>query len=194
MNVFNRLLLILLDLCLLVAVVAVLLVTGGLARPEQLAPTPWFADRLVPFTRLDPQPANWAVGITIGLGILGLALLALELRPAPRPAPHLALKEDGLGRVTVARDGVCRLAEREAGLVPGVMEVRAQVEEARDGLRLAARLAVDPASSLPDLTTQVQERVKAAVEHHLGRPVAGVAVDAQVAPLGGGRGVPARVR
>jgi uncharacterized alkaline shock family protein YloU len=95
------------------------------------------------------------------------------------------LKQDGLGRVTVTRDGVRELVSREAGRVAGVMEVRPQVEENRNGMRILCRTSVDPAASVPELTRELQERVKAAVEHHLGRRVTEVRVDAQLEPLGG---------
>ena len=183
MNVFNRLLLILLDLLLLVTAGAVLLTTLGVTQPKQLAPTPWFVDRLVPFTQLDPTTRGWTVGVSIVLLLLGLLLLFFELRPGPRQAPRIMLKQDGLGRVTMARDGVRELADREAGQVAGVMEVRSHVEEDAAGLRILCRLSVDPTRSVPEVTQELQERLKAAVEHHLGRPVAEVRVDAQVAPL-----------
>lgn len=194
MNVFNRLLIILLDLLLLVAAGAVLLVTLGVTPPEQLAPTPWFVDRLVPFTQLDPTGWSWTVGVSIVLLLVGLLLLFLELRPGPRQAPRIMLKQDGLGRVTVARDGVRHLVDREAGRVAGVMEVRSQVEEDAAGLRILCRLSVDPTRSMPEMTQELQERLKAAVEHHLGRPVAEVRVDAQVAPLVSDRRAGRRVR
>ncbi len=194
MNVFNRLLIILLDLLLLVAAGAVLLVTLGVTPPEQLAPTPWFVDRLVPFTQLDPTGWSWTVGVSIVLLLVGLLLLFLELRPGPREGPRIMLKQDGLGRVTVARDGVRHLVDREAGRVAGVMEVRSQVEEDAAGLRILCRLSVDPTRSMPEMTQELQERLKAAVEHHLGRPVAEVSVDAQVAPLVSDRRAGRRVR
>jgi hypothetical protein len=181
-SVLNRLLVILLDLLLLVAAGAVLLTALGATQPQQLAPTPWFVDRLVPFTQLDPTSWSWAVGVSFVLILVGLLLLVLELRPAPR-APQITLKQDGLGRVTVARDGVRELVDREASRVAGVMEVRSHIEEDARGLRILCRLSVDPTGSVPEMTQQLQERLKAVVEHHLGRPVAEVSVDAQVAPL-----------
>jgi len=193
-SVFNRLLIILLDLLLLVVAGAVLLTTLGVTPPEQLAPTPWFVDRLVPFTQLDPTSWSWAVGVSIVLLLVGLLLLFLELRPGPRGAPWITLKQDGLGRVTVARDGVRELVDREAGRVAGVMEVRSHVEEDPTGLRILCRLSVDPTGSVPEMTQELQQRLKAAVEHHLGRRVAEVSVDAQVAPLVSDRRAGRRVR
>jgi hypothetical protein len=185
MTVFNRVLIILLDLLLLVATGAVLLVSLGLAQPGQLAPTAWFSDRLLGFTQLDVASWGWTVGVSGVLFLLGLLLLVLELRPPPREEPQVLLKQDGLGRVTVTRDGVRELVSREAGRVAGVMEVRPQVEENSKGMRILCRTSVDPAASVPELTRELQERVKAAVEHHLGRRVTEVRVDAQLEPLGG---------
>ena len=193
MNVFNRLLIILLDVAMLVAVAAVLLVALGVARPVDLAPTPWFADRLVPFTQLDPVSWSWAVGICLALLLAGLALLVVELRPGPREEPRMTLKQDGLGLVTVTRSGVRKVVDRAAGQVPGVVEVRSRLHEGDQGLQVLCRVAVDPAASIPDLTQELQERVKAAVEHTVGRPVAGVRVDAQIEPLTAG-GPTRRVR
>jgi len=193
-NVFNRLLIILLDLLLLVVAGAVLLVALGLTRPGQIAPTPWFVDRLVPFTQLDPTTWGWTVGVSIVLLLVGLLLLFFELRLGPREAPRITLKQDGLGRVTVVRDGVRHLVDREAGRVAGVMEVRSHVEEDPAGLRILCRLSVDPTRSVPELTQELQERLKGVVEHHLGRPVAEVRVDAQVAPLMSDRRAGRRVR
>ena len=194
MNVFNRLLIVVLDLLLLIAAGAVLLTAVGVVKPQQLAPTPWLRDRLVPFTQLDPTSWNWTVGASIVLLLLGLLLLFFELRPGPREAPRITLKQDGLGRVTVARDGVRKLVDREAGQVAGVMEVRSRVEEDSEGLRILCRLSVDPTKSVPEVTQELQERAKIAVEHHLGRPVAAISVDAQVAPLAPDRRPGRRVR
>jgi len=140
-------------------------------------------DRLVLCRQLDPTLWSWVVGVCVVLLLVALLLLFIELRPGPRAAPRITLKQDGLGRVTVARDGVRELVNREAGLVAGEMEVRSHVEENPTGLRILCRTPVDPSNSVPEITRELQERLKAVVEHHLGRSVAEVSVDAQVAPL-----------
>lgn len=183
MNIFNRVLIILLLVVLLMAAAAVLLVTLGVAGPAQLAPHPWFADRLAPFAQLDPTNWWWAVGISSALLVLGLILLVAELQPGPIEPKRMTLKEDPLGRVTVTLDGVRELVAREAGRVDGVMEVDARVREERQGLVIMCRAAVDPTRQVPDLTEELRTRVREAVEHHLGRQVAIVQVDTQLAPL-----------
>ena len=194
MNLFNRLLIVLLALVLLVAAAAVLLVTLGLVQPADLAPAPWFADRLAPFAQLDPAPWGWTVGVCAGLLLVGLLLLVAELRPGPREEPRLVLKRDELGTVTVTRRGVRTIVEREAQQVAGVAEAHARLQESDRGLHVFCRVAVDPAADLPALAQEVQGRVRAAVERAVGRPVAKVRVDAQVAPLTGARRPVRRVR
>jgi uncharacterized alkaline shock family protein YloU len=182
MNVFNRVLIVLLALALLVAAGAVLLTTLHVTQPGQLAPNSWFADRLQPFALLDPALSGWTVGISIGLILAALVLLFLELRPEPRPPQRITLREDASGRVTVSLDGIRELVDREARQVAGIERVRSQVSEEPTGLRIQCRVFVDPATSVPDMTQDLQERLKAAVQHHVGLSVTQVSIDAQVAP------------
>jgi len=192
-NVFNRVLVVLLAAALLVGAVAALLVALGGARPADLAPAPWFADRLEPFAGRDGGVWTWTVGVCVALGVAAGLLLVLELRPGRRAEPRLTLKRDGLGAVTVTRSSVNRVVDHEAGRVPGVTEVHSRVEEGAQGLRVECRVAVEPTADLPALTAALQERVKAALEHSLGRPVAEVRVDAHVpAPRAVPAGPPAR--
>ena len=118
----------------------------------------------------------------LGPIVVALVLLVFELRPEPRAAARITLKEDGNGRVTVPLDSVRALADWEAGHVAGVTRARSQVTEDANGLQILCRISVDPASSVPDLTQELQERVKAAVQHDVGLTVTQVSVDAQVTP------------
>ena len=134
MTVLNRLLIILIALVLLVTASAVLLTTLGVTQPAQVAPAgSWFVDRLAPFAELDPTLSGWTVGVTVALVLMALVLLFLELRVRPRAARRITVKEDALGRVTVALDGVRELVDREAGRVAGVTRARSKVEEEDKG-------------------------------------------------------------
>ncbi|MBV9578673.1 MAG: alkaline shock response membrane anchor protein AmaP [Chloroflexi bacterium] len=183
MGVFNRLLIILLALVVLVAAGAVLLTALGVIQPAQIAASSvWVADHLAPYSNLDPTRMGWTIGICVVLMVLAIVLLVLELR-VRRGARRITLKEDELGTVTVALDGVRELVDREAGQVAGVKSAHSHVEQQPQGLRIECQVAVDPASSVPDLTRELRERLKTAVQHHVGMTVTEVSVDAQVAPL-----------
>jgi uncharacterized alkaline shock family protein YloU len=194
MNTFNRLLIILLALVLLVAAAATLLTTLHVTQPGRIAPSPWFADRLSPFAQLDPTSWGWSVGVCLGLIVVALVLLFFELRPQPRPAARITLNDDGNGRVTVPLDTVQKLVDWEAGHVAGVMRVRSQVAEEANGLQILCRISVDPSSSVPDLTQELQERVKASIQRDVGLTVTQVSVDAQVIPVVTERRVHRRVQ
>jgi hypothetical protein len=181
---FNKLLIILLALAVLVTAGALLLTTLGVIDPALLASAgPWFVDRLVPFTQLDATNRSLTLGVCLALIVLALLLLFLELRQGPGGARQITLKKDALGRVTVTLDEVRQLADREASQVPGVTSARSHVETEPPGLSIACRVSVDPAGSIPDMTDELRERLKAAVEHHVGLAVTQVSVDAQVPPM-----------
>lgn len=189
MNVFNRLLVILADLIVLAGAICVLLVITGAYTPGEIAPTPWFLDRLRPYATLDPTTWNWTLGICIAILVVGLLLLIAELWPGSREPRRLLVKQDGIGAVTVARESVREIADWEAGRVEGVMESASQVTDGSNGLLIHCRLSLAPDASAVEVTQQVQDRVKAAVEHHVGRHVSQVAVDSQLASLSDGRRV-----
>jgi hypothetical protein len=123
------------------------------------------------------------VGVCLGLIVVALVLLFLELRPEPRPAARITLKEDGNGRVTAPLESVRKLVDWEAGHLAGVTPARSQVTQGADGVQILCRVSVAPASNVPDLTQELQERIKSAVQHDVGVAVTEVSVDAQVAPL-----------
>jgi uncharacterized alkaline shock family protein YloU len=181
MNLFNRALILLLSLLVVAGAAVVLLATLGVAQPEHLAPTPWVRDRLQLLVELDPAGRARTIIASVVAFLSAMVLVFLELRPARRDA-RLTLKQDALGRVTVAHEVVRELVRREAGRIAGVMEVHPRFDEDSRGLRILCRVSVDPTASLPELTQQLQERVKASIEYHLGRPVTELSVDTELAP------------
>ncbi len=186
MNVFNRLLIIVLDAIMLIAIVLILLVTFGFARPDQLLPSLGLAPFLTPFVGLTGSNFTWTVGVLIGLFILGLILLSLEVRVPPAPSPVL-LKKDALGRLTVSRDAASQLIDRAASQVEGVMGVHSRVKETDKGFRIHTRISVNPTTNVAQVTEEVREAIKAAVEQQLGRTAQEVEVRAQLTPLPGKR-------
>jgi hypothetical protein len=183
MNVLNRLLLILLSLVALIGSVAVLLVTLGLAEPAMLAPSPWFRNQMETFTDLESMTWNWTVGITSAVTLISLLLLVLELRPGPRKPSRLVVRRDGLGQVTMRRDSIRDLVNWEVAQISGVMEVQSHMVEDPDGLRIHCRVSLDPQANASEVAKALQERIKAAIEQHVGRHVSQVTVDTQLAPL-----------
>lgn len=185
MNLFNRLLIIIVDLILLAASVLTLLLALGLVRPAQLPLPNDLAYRLA--TIIETAAASavaQATVVSVIVALLCLVLLYFELRPTTKSRPKLiVIKRDALGLVTVTLQSVEELASHEVSRLEGVMEASARVFPDREGLRLVCNLSVSPGVNVDQLASQAQAHVQDAVQRYLGRNVKEVVVHAQLAPL-----------
>jgi len=181
---FNRVFIILLSVVVLIVTGAVLLTTLGLIHPEQAAASgARLTERLVQFTQLDPTTWRWTVVVSVAIILLSLLLLVVELLPGRRAPRTITLKDDKVGKVTVALDGLRKLADREAALVPGVVRARSKVMEESRGLRISCRVSVDPSENVPEMSEKLRERLKMSVQHHVGLAITQLAIDTRVAPV-----------
>ena len=182
MNIFNRLLIIVLDVIMLIVIGLILLVTFGFARPDQLLPSLGLAPFLAPFAGLSGSTFVWTVGMAVALFVLGLILLSLEIRVRAAPMPVL-LKRDSLGKLTVSREAATQLIDRAASQVRDVMRAESKVEETSKGVRVHTRITVNPTANLAQVTAEVREAIKSTVEEQLGRPAEVVDVRAHLAAV-----------
>jgi hypothetical protein len=182
MNLFNRLVVIVLDLLLIAASVLTALAAAfpgpafAYARHSAFTAA-WFA--LLPAR---PLERGGVIAGAVALCFSGVVLLFMELRER-KVGEELLLHSHAHGDVVVRTDSVRRLAEYVAGQLPNVREVQSRVVPTAQGLRLHCRVAVDPSASVPDLARDLQAKVSAAVEQHLGRPVEKISVAAQITPI-----------
>lgn len=183
MNIFNRVLVLAIDLVVMGGACLLVLLSANVIAPEQLAIGSWLQARLLVVDAFAAQ--HQATTILAGLGVLalGLTLLYYELRPASMSEPQLVLQQDERGRMTVSLAGVRELANRAARQVAGVLEATTIVKAKAKGLRVLSRVSVDPTAKLVDLGEELQARVKATLEEHLGYPVTDVSVKTQLSPL-----------
>lgn len=179
MNAFNRGFVILLSIALIIVSGAIFLVTVGVFDPQQVSPTGWIEDRMVWFQELSGNDQALATAISLALIALGLLLLLLELKPSG-DGGRMTLSEDALGKVTVQRNGIAALANYEAMQVDGVRESRAEVQEDNGRLYIREHVSVAPQAEIPAVSESVRERVKNAIEQHVGWSVAEIEVDARV--------------
>jgi hypothetical protein len=197
MNVFNRILVILLDLLLLAGAVVVLLVTFGVLAPAQLLLAglgntvvgPWLRS----FATMPPNATLLTTAVALVVILLGLALLIAEVRPK-RQLRTLTIRQDGLGSVTVRLASVRDLITSTAGQLPTVLQVQPDIAATSQGLQIRCRAALSPEASIPQVSAELQAGIKQAVEEHLGMKVAQVAVQAQLEPLAGIGSVPPRTQ
>lgn len=188
MQIFNRIVVMLLDVLLITGAILLLLVTFGVLTPQQVLPGGleetalggWLASlaTAAPATML---LATLLAGFVI---LAGLVLLALELRPAAQ-AESIVIRDDVLGRVTVQPKSIHDLIMYSAAHLPDVLQVQPTLAHTPQGLTIHCRTSLTPDARIPHVTATLQARIKQVVEQHLGMKVATVTVQAQLEPLAG---------
>jgi uncharacterized alkaline shock family protein YloU len=183
MNVFNRIIMILLSVAAIAFSIIVFLLVGGVVRPSQVSPGGFLLGLWGLFAQLNSTGAIIAVLVGALVVIAALILLILELTILQREPAQFVVRQDGLGKVTVARSSVRKLVGYEAAAVPGVIETRQAVDEGRTGLRVHVRVLLFPEVDAPEVGHTLQERVQKAIQGHIGLPVAEVQVATQLEPF-----------
>lgn len=188
MNVLNRLLVIAVVLAATGGAILLMLLAANVILPEQLTANAWLLERIQSLDTYAASRQLTTILISFAVVLLGLTLLYYELRFISKSEPRLVLQQSGQGRMTVSISGISELANHAARQVAGVIEATTKVASKAKGLRVESRVSVEPSAKLADTTKELQERVKTTLEEHLGYPVDNVNVNAQLAPLNGGRG------
>ena len=183
MNVFNRIVILILSVASLAFGIIGLLLLGGLIAPAAVSPNGVLLRQWSVFTQLTAADATAAALVCAVLALVGLILLILELLPGRREPAQFLVRQDGLGKVTVTRSSVQDLVQFEAAAVQGVMETRQAVDEGRKGLRVRVRASIAPEAEAPQVGKTLQERVQTAIQRHIGLPVDEVQVATQIEPF-----------
>jgi uncharacterized alkaline shock family protein YloU len=183
MNVFNRIIMILLSVAAIAFSIIVFLLVGGVVRPSQVSPGGFLLGLWGLFAQLNSTGAIIAVLVCALVVIAALILLILELNILQREPAQFVVREDSLGKVTVARSSVRKLVGYESATVPGVIETRQAVDKGRDGLRVRVRALLLPEVDAPAVGHTLQEKVQQSIQGHIGLTVAEVQVATQLEPF-----------
>ena len=183
MNVFNRVIMILLSLAAIAFSIIVFLLVGGVVRPTQVSPGGLLLVLWSFFAQLNPTNATIAVVVCALVVIVALILLILELNIIRREPAQFVIRDDSLGKVTVARSSVRRLVGYESATVPGVIETRQTVDKGRDGLRVSVRALLLPEVDAQAVGHTLQEKVQQSIQGYIGLTVAEVQVATQLEPF-----------
>jgi len=183
MNVFNRIIVILLCLIAIVFSIIVFLLVGGILRPTQVSPGGFLSGLWSFYSQLSPSNATIATIAFALLLIVALIILILEFVNLRRRADQFVVREDSLGNVTVARSSVRKLVGYEAKGIPGVIETRQSVDKGRNGLRVQVRALLIPEVNAPEVGHTLQEKVQKSIQAHMGLDVIEVQVATQLEPF-----------
>ena len=183
MNVFNRIIVILLCLIAIAFSIIVFLLVGGILRPTQVSPGGFLSGLWSFYTQLSPTYATIAAIAFALMLILALLILILEFVNLRMRADQFVVREDSLGKVTVARSSVRKLVGYEAKGIPGVIETRQSVDKGRNGLRVQVRALLFPEVNAPEVGHTLQEKVQKSIQAHMGLDVIEVQVATQLEPF-----------
>jgi len=183
MNVFNRSFMILLSLIAIAFSIIVFLLVGGVVRPTQVSPGGLLLGLWSFFAQLNPTNTTIAVIVCALVVIVAVIVFILELNILGREPAQFVVREDRLGKVTVARSSVRRLVGYESMTIPGVVETRQTVDKGRDGLRVQVRALLLPEVDAPAVGQTLQEKVQQSIQGHIGLPVTEVQVATQLEPF-----------
>ncbi|HYA99700.1 MAG TPA: alkaline shock response membrane anchor protein AmaP [Ktedonobacteraceae bacterium] len=183
MNVFNRIVVILLCLMAIAFSIIVFLLVGGVIRPTQVSPNGFLSGLWSFYSQLSPSYATIAAIAFVLMLIVAVVIVILEFVNIRSRADHFVVREDSLGKVTVARSSVRKLVGYEAKSVPGVIETRQSVDKGRNGLRVQVRALLFPEVNAPEVGHTLQEKVQQAIQRHMGIDVTEVQVATQLDPF-----------
>jgi uncharacterized alkaline shock family protein YloU len=190
MNIFNRIIMLVLSFVLFAFGFITFLLLTGLVTPRnsylRAILALYAAWRAVALLR--GTSGNVAALIALVIGVIGLVLLILELLPfgrlfRRREVKQYVVRQDTLGQVTLGRSMVCDVVQHVAEATPGVTHAEPEVKDGADGLHVSTRVSLAWDADAPALGKLLQERIKESVQTQLGLPVAEVRVRAQTAPV-----------
>jgi len=130
------------------------------------------------------------LGVTAVLLVLVVLLLVLELRRGRRPT--VTVRQAGGGTVELGTESVARSLEYHIGQVPGVAKVQPAVVSKGKVVTVALDLELDPMADLRAKSEEVVQLARELVEGKLGLKLAsrGLRVKVRQAPYSGGAAGP----
>jgi hypothetical protein len=188
MNVFNRVLGLVLGVLLAVAGVVALVSLFGAVRPEQVHLGWWIEGGMAGLADL-PTPGRWwalLASLVAVIGGLGLAMAEVSMG---RPAPGFLLRDAPDGQLTMSLEAMRGVADHAAAGVEGVLASSSHLRTRGSELHLKCRVLLDRAAIVPVAAGLVQEAVQGALAHQVGVPGARVTVHAELAGPAGIRRV-----
>ena len=183
MNVFNRIFMILVCLIAIAFSIIVFLLVGGVIRPTQVSPGGFLSGLWSFYSQLNSSNATIAAIAFALLLIVALIVLILEFYSLRSGSEQFVVREDTIGKVTVARSSVRKLVGYEAKAIPEVIETRQTVDKGRNGLHVHVRALLFPEVNAPEVGHTLQENVQKAIQAHMGLEVIEVQVATQLEPF-----------
>jgi multisubunit Na+/H+ antiporter MnhC subunit len=175
LSIFNRVVVVIIGLIVLIGAVTTLLVASGAIAPDIL-PYGWFQPQLQDVANATggSVAAIIAVSIVIALGML--IMLLFELIPLRRSV-SLFISYAEKGVTTIDKDSVCLLAEKTAINIHDMDDIKCNIKEREKGLVFYCQARVLLGSNIVEISAESQDKIKETVELLTGLSVAQVDIN-----------------
>lgn len=164
MGLFDRFIMVLYTLALVVLAILVAAVAAGWQAPFL------YWDRLL----ATPQERWIVVLLALAVALIGLRSLFATFAAGP-PAQAL-VQTNAAGEVHVSLHAIEHIVGRLARQVRGIREVRPRIRTTPGGVAVFVEAVVQPDTPIPQASAELQERVRQKVEEMVGIPVLEVKV------------------
>ena len=177
MSVVNRVIVVIIALVVFAGAVINLLVATDVYGADVL-PYGWFESQLESTADSSggTAAAHIAISVLITLGMV--VLLAFEFVTPRRPL-LLLISSTEEGIATIERESVCELAEKTASTIRAVSDIKCSVRRKAAGLAISCCPVLTLGSNIPEVSAELQNKIKEAVEQLTGLPVAEVDIKAK---------------
>ncbi|MFC1919708.1 alkaline shock response membrane anchor protein AmaP [Chloroflexota bacterium] len=162
MSIFNRVVVVVVGVVILVGAVITLLVASGASTPDVL-PYGWFQPQL---QDVAGATGGSAVGIIAGSIVIALGMLVMlifEFGLLQRSVSLLISSTEN-GFTTINKKSVCLLAEKTATNIHGMHDVKCNIKESAEGLVFSCRAWVIMGSNIVEVSAESQAKIKETVE------------------------------
>ena len=175
MSIFNRLVVVVIALLILAGAVITLLVSFGVIIPDILI---LFEPQLRAVADATGSIAVGIVAVSVLIVLGMIAILVLEAMPTRKP-PRVLISSSEEGIVTIDIKSICMLAEKTAAVIHSVRNVKCYTKKAAGGLVISCQSLVILGTNLPEVGTELQSKIKEAIEQFTGLTVASIDVSAK---------------
>ena len=179
LSVANFVAVVLSALAVLAGALLTLAVATGISPPDVL-PYDWFQSSLRTVAGASGSQAAAIVTVAAAVGLAMVALLYFEIRGTRSRAFLIAASE--AGSTTIEQASVRLLAERTGATLHSVHDVKCRVSENTGRLVLACRVAIGLGGNAVEVGSELQAKVKEAIEQSTGLDVARVDVRVRYRP------------
>ena len=162
MSIFNRVVVIIVGVVILIGALITLLVASGASAPGIL-PYGWFQPQLQNIASATGISVAGIIALSIAIASGMIIMLLFEFKP-PRRAGTLLVSSTEKGIATIDKDSVCLLAEKTAINIHSVHDIRCNLKEGTEGLVFSCQAQLLLGSNLVDVGAESQSKIKETVE------------------------------